>query len=471
MGLYNSIINLFKFTSGYEVEDRVQTNQMPHVPRPQVASKELGSQTRNNILGQSRYYVRNDGTVKELVSNLALYSVGAGISPQPMTSSVELNNIILCKFEAWWKKPEITGRFSGRQVQEFISKTYDIDGEIFIIKTFDPETYEPKIQIVESQQVKTFEQYSDFENGIKFDSYGRPVAYSIEQQDGTCQIVPASSVIHLFNAERASSTRGISTFAHLLPLTNQRIELLDLTIQKARQEAKFVNALEQARTDESLSAQDFLNATSSADEEAQEQERMLFESANRVSSVIGGTTVSLPSGMSLKQLSNNTPGGTYIPFAEQLLKLSTCGMLPYGFSDPSALTGTGVRMTIAKAGRIISARQDLICEAMTEIYHYFVGCLISSNSIEIGEEIDNIFKVEWLCSKNITIDHFRDERTDLNLLQSGVKPIADYYTERGLDYKKEVKARIEAMKEIREMCAEENISPSVIFPALFPEKR
>ena len=81
MGLYNTFLNFFKGTSGYEVEDRVQTNQMPHTPRPQIASKELRNQTRNDILSQSRYYGRNDGTVKELISNLALYSVGSGITP------------------------------------------------------------------------------------------------------------------------------------------------------------------------------------------------------------------------------------------------------------------------------------------------------------------------------------------------------------------------------------------------------
>ena len=390
MGLYNTVLGWFKGTSGYEVQDRVETNQMPHTPRPQVASKELNTFTRNNILGQSRYYYRNDGTIKELVNNLALYAVGSGIVPQPMSSNQQFNNQISELFAQWWKKPEITGRYTGRQIQEFISMAYDIDGEIFIVKTFDPVTNEPKIQLVESQQVKTPDDnfdYSvpynstDFESGIVFDEYGRPEAYSIEQANGSFKIVPASSVIHLYNAERASSTRGISTFFHLLSLTNQRTELLDLTIQKARQEAKFVNAIEQTKSDDALSAQDYLNGTCDADEEAKEEERMLYESAARVSNVIGGTTVSLPSGMTLKQLSNNTPGNTYLGFAEQLLKLSSTGLMPYGFSDPSNLTGVSVRMTIAKAGRVISARQDVICEAMTAIYQYFVGCVLASGII------------------------------------------------------------------------------------------
>lgn len=345
---------------------------------------------------------------------------------------------------------------------------YDIDGEIFIVKTFDPTTNEPRIQIVESQQVKNSDDNTEFENGIKFDEWGRPLAYSIEQANGEFKIVPASSVIHVFNAERATSTRGISTFFHLLSLTNQRTELLDLTIQKARQEAKFVNAIEQTKSDDSLSSQDFLNGSCNADEEAEEQERLLFESANRVSSVIGGTTVSLPHGMTLKQLSNNTPGSSYLGFAEQLLKLSSTGLMPYGFADPSGLTGVSVRMVIAKAARVISARQDIICEVMTKIYQYFLGCMIADGSI--SEDITNLFSVDWQCPRTVTVDYGRDEKTDMTLVQSGLKPIEDYYAERGLEFKQEVQKRLEALEEVRKKCEELGVEPSVAFPALFTNK-
>lgn len=469
MGLYNFFRGIFgKGTSGYEVVDRVETNQLPHTPRPQVASKELTAYNRSNILGQSRYYYRNDGTIKELVDNLALYSIGGGITPQPMTSNLDFNKKIQKAFSKWWRNPEITGRFTGRQIQEFISIAYDVDGEIFIVKTFDPLTNEPKIQLVESQQVKSPEDSTEFENGIKFDQFGRPEAYSIEQQNGEFKVVPASSVIHVFNAERATSTRGISTFYHLLSLTNQRTELLDLTIQKARQEAKFVNAIEQTKSDDVLSTQDFLNSNSDPEEEAREEERMLFDSANRVSSVIGGTTVSLPHGMTLKQLSSSSPGPSYLGFAEQLLKLSSTGLMPYGFADPSGLTGVSVRMVIAKAARVIGARQDIICEVMSKIYHYFLGWHIST--MEGIEKINNLFIVDWQCPRNVTVDYGRDEKTDLTLVQSGLKPIEDYYAERGLDFKQEVIKRLEAIKEIKEQCERLGVEPSIAFPSLFTNK-
>lgn len=441
---------------------------MPKVPRPQVASKELNPHMRNNILGQSRYYYRNDGTIKELVNNLALYSVGTGITPQPLTSNQTINGEILDKFTKWWLKPDVTGRFSGRQIQKFISTSYDTDGEIFILKTIDKVTGEPKIQLVESQQVKSSDEYTDYENGIKFDEYGKPSSYLIEQYNGEFKEVPATSVIHIFNAERASSTRGISTFTHLLSLTNQRTELLDLTIQKARQEAKFVNALEQTKEDNSLSAQDFLNSDYGDINDAnKEEERMLFESANRVSSVIGGTTVSLPQGMTLKQLSNNTPGSSYLGFAEQLLKLSSCGLMPYGFADPSGLTGVSVRMVIAKAARVIADRQEIICEVMTEIYKYFVGCILASGEISPDETDTNLFGVTWQCPRSVTVDYGKDEKTDLTLLQNGVKPIEDYYAERGLDFKTETVKRLDAIEQIKTICQERGIDPITVFPAIF----
>lgn len=471
MGLYNFFQGLFgKGTSGYEVEDRVETHQMPHVPRPQVASKELSNLTRHNILGQSRYYYRNDGTLKELVNNLALYSVGSGINVQPMTTNHEFNKKAAKLFAQWWKRPEITGRFSGRQVLNFISRTYDVDGEIFIIKTFSA-SGEPMLQLVEAQQVKSPEDQEGFESGIKFDEHGRPEAYCVELLNGEHKIIPADSVIHLFNAERASSIRGISTFSQLLPLTNQRTELLDLTIQKARQESKFVNALEQHSDDNAISAEDFLNNTADADEMNKAEEQMLFESAHRVSNTIGGTTVSLPSGMTIKQLSNNTPGNTYLGFAEQLLKLSSCGLMPYGFADPSNLTGVSVRMVIAKAARVISERQDIICEVLTKIYHYFISCAIVRGLIDVPADIEEtMFTVAWQCPKAVTVDYGKDEKTDLMLLQNGAKPIEDYFAERGLDFNSEMEKRIEAIASVKKICAKYDINPAEVIPALFSNK-
>ena len=465
MGLYQFFSGLFgKATSGYEVIDRIQTNQLPQTPRPQVASKELTSHNRRDILSQSRYIYRSDGTIKELVDNMALYSIGTGITPQPLTSDADLNTRIQQDFARWWQKPEISGRFTGREIQKFISTAYDVDGEIFIIKTRDKATNEPRIQLIEAQQVKCDAEHTDYESGIKFDQYGKPVSYLIELSSGQHTEVPASSVIHVFNAERATSTRGISTFTHLLSLTNQRTELLDLTLQKARQEAKFVNAIEQTKADDTLSASDYLNGTG----DTVDEEQTLFESASRVSSVIGGTTVSLPHGMTLKQLSNQTPGSSYLGFAEQLLKLSSCGLMPYGFTDPSNLTGVSVRMTIAKAARVISDRQELICEVMGEIYRYFVGWLLSSAEYtHVSDDVKDLFLVTWQCPRSVTVDYGKDEKTDLILLQQGLKPIEDYYAERGLDFITEAKKRLDAIQHLKEECKALNINPEAAFPAIF----
>jgi capsid protein len=138
--------------------------------------------------------------------------------------------------------------------------------------------------------------------------------------------------------------------------------------------------------------------------------------------------------MTLKQLSNNTPGASYLGFAEQLLKLSSTGLMPYGFADPSGLTGVSVRMVIAKAARVISARQDIICEVMTKIYQYWLGCVIAEGSILV-DYVSNTYNVDWQCPRTVTVDYGRDEKTDLQLVQSGLKPIEDYYAERGLEFK------------------------------------
>jgi capsid protein len=174
--------------------------------------------------------------------------------------------------------------------------------------------------------------------------------------------------------------------------------------------------------------------------------------------------------MTLKQLSNNTPGASYLGFAEQLLKLSSTGLMPYGFADPSGLTGVSVRMVIAKAARVISARQDIICEVMTKIYQYWLGCILANNQLYAEKDTHNLFGVEWQCPRTVTVDYGRDEKTDLTLVQSGLKPIEDYYAERGLDFKQEVSKRLEAIREIKAQCDKLGVEASVAFPALFTTK-
>ena len=144
--------------------------------------------------------------------------------------------------------------------------------------------------------------------------------------------------------------------------------------------------------------------------------------------------------------------------------------MPYGFADPSGLTGVSVRMVIAKAARVIGDRQELICEVMTEIYRYFVGCLLSELT-DIQDDVSDILEVAWQCPRSVTVDYGKDERTDLALLESGVKPVEDYFAERGLDFKTEAKKRLESINELKTMCEEQGIEPSAAFPAIFKQPK
>lgn len=71
---------------------------------------------------------------------------------------------------------------------------------------------------------------------------------------------------------------------------------------------------------------------------------------------------------------------------------------------------------------------------MTKIYHYFIGSILSELD-ETEIDINEVFSVEWQCPRTVTVDYGRDEKTDLVLVQSGLKPVEDYYAERGLDFK------------------------------------
>ena len=78
-----------------------------------------------------------------------------------------------------------------------------------------------------------------------------------------------------------------------------------------------------------------------------------------------------------------------------------------------------------------------------------------------------MFAVSWQCPKAVTVDYGKDEKTDLMLLESGAKPIEDYFAERGLDFTAEMEKRIEAITAIKQLCDKHDIDPSSVIPALF----
>jgi capsid protein len=121
---------------------------------PTDARNELTPGVRSELVRKARYLHKNSGFVRELVSNMAIYSTGDGIRVQAQSPSSEWNRAAEAYFALWAARCEVTGRFSFEECQSLVCRGMDIDGEYFIHKTRDPDG-EPRIQLIATASTTT----------------------------------------------------------------------------------------------------------------------------------------------------------------------------------------------------------------------------------------------------------------------------------------------------------------------------
>lgn len=460
----NFFTSFFKaVTSGFVTADRSRSQALPQTAAPRDARSDYSSSIRAQVVGLARYYAQNDPSIRESIRDFSLYAVASGLKPQPCSANAGWNKLAMLHWERWWKYPEITRRFTGRRVQKFMCEALDHDGEIFIVKVLD-EHGSPAIQLVESHQVCADSECPGDEDGIRRNAEGRPIAYNIRRDDGTCSLVPADAVIHLAAWERPSSVRGIPTIQHVIPSTGARGRLEELTLRKATNEALTYSWLEQDAEDALTDEEDSYADPLTPEQEKAHEEKLLREAAEKLRERLGGTTIALPAGQHLKQYVNQTPGSQYTPYIKHLNEQNNLGLIPYGFIDPSAYTGTAVRQVTAHTGRIIADRQDDLIEALTQIWQFFIACEIAKGALPAVE--DGYFP-EWLTPRHITMDYGRDENADRENVRGGITPLRDHMEQRGFDFEKTIEAQIQDRLHILKRCEVAGISPEAAFPILF----
>ena len=114
---------------------------------PRDAKLDLSPGVRTELVRRSRYLHRNSGFVREIVSNMAIYSTGDGIRPQAQSPDAEWNRRAEEIFRRWSAQCEVTSRFSFEECQSLVCRGMDVDGEFFILKTRDRSGF-AKIQLI-----------------------------------------------------------------------------------------------------------------------------------------------------------------------------------------------------------------------------------------------------------------------------------------------------------------------------------
>ncbi len=396
---------------------------------PTDAKNELPSYTRTELIRRARYLEKNSGHIRGTLRDMKVYGIGDGIRPNAKSPNSEWNRKAEEYFRMWSRRCDITNRFSFRELQGMASRAIDVDGEVFIVKTFNSAGV-PKLQVMETHRLVNESGESGVQGGIKFGKYGEPIAYYFKGADEySVHKVPASFVLHIFEPERISYIRQFPNIQHSILDVLDRNEILALEKQKV----KLISDIARIITSEGNNIDD-------SDFNVNESGEQPETNPRDIERKFGGKSIRLQPGEKIEAFESNIPSPTFSGFLSELQRSGSLGVLPYEFAvDSSKVGGAGVRLVLSKAQRYIDDRGRTLDERLNwPVWMFVIGHAITNGLLpkQVGWH-----KVSWTHPKRATVDAGREEQQQRLNVEAGLKTLENAYAELGLDFEAEMQTR------------------------------
>lgn len=440
----------FFFGTSSVFENANRSPRRANVPgaAPQDAALDLTPGVRSELVRRSRYLTRNSGFIRELVGSMALYSVGDGLKPQAESSDPAWNRMAETHFNRWARHAELSGRFNLTQCQYLVCRAVDVDGEIFIHKV--ERDGQLRIQLVETHRIGSDSDTQDLVDGIRLDAEGRPLSYRLVRDDGRGEDLPAAHVLHVYDPDSPSQTRGFPSLQHSINHILDEMELLALEKHAVKDNSDITRVL----TTERLDADDGDFRLASPPQGASD--------CGQLQTVLGGKLVTLQPGEEIKPFESNRPSPTFTGFLDHLRRDSALGMLPFEFaSDSSKLAGSGVRLTVARADRRFSYRQTLLIDRMLRpLWLWVIGNAIAEGKLPA---VEGWTEVNFTTPRRVTVDAGREAAQNREDVKAGLKTLSDHFAELGMDIHEELENRAREMCLVRETAARYGLAPQDLY--------
>ena len=427
---------------------------------PQDFKKTMTVFDRMETTRKMRWLELNAGLIRQVLSDMALYTVGAGIKPQSQSGDEVWDDVAENFFKQWAKRPcDITGRFSFFELQHICCRLMDRDGEVFIIKTRGPNN-EPRLQIIESHRVGNQVSGSPPEgmvDGIQFGPYGQPISYNVIRSDGSSRLVPANAVIHLYEPELASGARAYSPLQHSINNLVDMLEILSLEKLAVKTSSDITRTLTRENPNFDGTPTDF----EAFGMKPQDYGDGLTD-PTQASTFIGGKILALAPGEKLESFESNRPNQTFNGFIEHLQRDSLAGMLPFEFTaDPTKAGGAAIRLVVSKADRKFSHRQNVMIQRfLTPVWGYIIGNAIRDGIVPSTDLWTN---VTWTTPRKVTVDAGRDSQQNRLDIETGLKSLTENYLEEGLDPKEKMRENAAEKKYLIQLSEEFGVPLSMLY--------
>lgn len=386
---------------------------------------DLNEATRLELLKLARHMYRNVGLIKGAVDSIATYSIGPGLRPQYRGEDQEFGR--LC--EEYWRdvvvpNPEVTGRMTWTDMLLTLSRSIDVDGDVFVIMT-----EQGKLQIVEGHRVCEGDDYGTAD-GVFIGKLGEPTGYLIQTGE-LYRKLAADTVIHLMELERPDQIRGGSSLARALNHVRDLKMLGEFEKDALKLQGSIAAVITTDQGDELAGQGGFFGTV-----QAQDTGEPTIAREEITSSA---TIPRLSPGEKIEMIGPNRPHAGFEPFAKFLIRDVAMGLgLPVEFVyDPASVGGAGMRFVVAKAQRRFEQRQRLLIDRFcNRAWRYFIGRAIANGDLPAVEDYP---KVTWQTPKSLTVDAGRDALQERENYKAGLSSLQHYFGEMGLDWEEQVR--------------------------------
>jgi lambda family phage portal protein len=392
----------------------------------QDSQKDLSKTTRTELLKLARHMYRNVGLVKGAVDSVAQYSIGSGLRPQYRGEDQGFGKLA----EAYWRDviapcPEITGRMSWADLLMALSRSIDIDGDVFVMMTKDG-----KLQVVEGHRVCESAEYATTD-GVFVGKYGEPTGYLVELDQEYLR-VPCENVIHLMEIERPDQVRGASALARALNHLRDLKLITEFEKDALKVQSSIAAVITSENGDPLVNSGGFFGKIQDRDSVNDVAREEITSSAN---------IPRLLPGEKIENLAPSRPGSSFEPFAKYLIRDIALGLnLPPEFVyDPAAVGGAGMRFIVAKAQRRFEQRQRLMIDRFCQrAWRFFIARAIAKGDLPAAKDYD---RISWQTPKSLTVDAGREAMQAREDYKAGLSTLSDYFGELGLDWQEQVDQR------------------------------
>jgi lambda family phage portal protein len=425
---------------------------------------------RERLMKLSRWLYNNAPFLRGLVNEKARYSVGSGIRPQARSGDEAWDLAAETFFEQWSRVADLQGRYTWREMQRIASIAIDRDGEVFFRATAQTTGY-PALQLILAHRIgdarssiyepsnpAAREGGQNIIDGVVVNPQLRPIFYRYLMGDGIdpsarFEDIPAQQLIHVGEASQGDELRYVTPLA---PSINHLRDVGD-AVGFEKMAIKISSYIALAIKSSNPQGADFFGeATHSVN--SQDNSEVTVESLGNA----GGAIPRLGMGEDLISWTSNRPSQNFREFCDVLLREVCLNLgVPWEFAArPAEAGGAALRAVLVRAQRTFEQRQALLIDRLcSRVWAHVITIGMQRGLIP---QNDNWFKVEWQRPAAASVDYGREAAANLNDVRSGLRTYSEDYSERGLEWKDQLRQRATEAKFLAELAAEYQLHPDQI---------